>query len=173
MEIGIIGQGYVGTALKKVFEKYYNINTYDINKKLSTVGSISELAQIVDLIFICIPTPMNKDGSCDICPIEEVISDIDSSSNKKCNLVAIKSTIPPGTTSKLDKKSKNIDIVFNPEFLTEAILLKILKIKIELFLEELCNHRFFQKDYLSYNSQTYYYIVLRKYIYLQLRYYFF
>ena len=120
MEIGIIGQGYVGTAVKKIFEKYYNINTYDINKKLATVQSVSELAQKVDLIFVCVPTPMNKDGSCNISSIEKVVFEINNCTNKKCDLVAIKSTVPPGTTKKLDEKLRNIDIIFNPEFLTEA-----------------------------------------------------
>ena len=35
-------------------------------------------------------------------------------------IVVVKSTIPPGTTKKLNDLNKNIDIVFNPEFLTEA-----------------------------------------------------
>ncbi len=34
--------------------------------------------------------------------------------------VVIKSTVPPGTTSKWNKQFKPIDIIFNPEFLTEA-----------------------------------------------------
>ena len=29
MKIGIIGQGYVGTAIKSGFEKHYDIETYD------------------------------------------------------------------------------------------------------------------------------------------------
>ena len=40
--------------------------------------------------------------------------------NKKDFIVIIKSTIPPGTTDRLNKLNKNINIVFNPEFLTEA-----------------------------------------------------
>ncbi|NBX72407.1 hypothetical protein EBQ91_05810, partial [bacterium] len=35
-------------------------------------------------------------------------------------IVVIKSTIPPGTTDKLNQEFKNVSIVFNPEFLTEA-----------------------------------------------------
>ena len=34
--------------------------------------------------------------------------------------MAIKSTIPPGTTNRLNKECKNISVIFNPEFLTEA-----------------------------------------------------
>ena len=32
MRVGIVGQGYVGTAVKTVFEKHYKVNTFDLNK---------------------------------------------------------------------------------------------------------------------------------------------
>ena len=32
MKIGIVGQGYVGTAVKEVFSKHYNVETYDLDK---------------------------------------------------------------------------------------------------------------------------------------------
>jgi UDPglucose 6-dehydrogenase len=35
-------------------------------------------------------------------------------------VVVIKSTIPPGTTERLNKGCKHIQVIFNPEFLTEA-----------------------------------------------------
>ena len=35
-------------------------------------------------------------------------------------IFVIKSTVPPGTTEKLNEKYKNFNIIFNPEFLTEA-----------------------------------------------------
>ena len=33
MRIGIVGQGYVGTAVRTVFEKHYDVHTYDIKEK--------------------------------------------------------------------------------------------------------------------------------------------
>ena len=56
--IGIIGQGYVGTAIKLGFEKDFNVNTFDkyFDKK-STHNSIQELVDSSDIIFLCLPTP--------------------------------------------------------------------------------------------------------------------
>ena len=36
MKIGIIGQGYVGTAIKVGFEPYYELETYDKYNKSKT-----------------------------------------------------------------------------------------------------------------------------------------
>ena len=120
MKIGIIGQGYVGTAVKDVFQNHYDVETYDIDKSLSSTPTIKKLVGIVDLVFVCVPTPMNPDGSCNTFSVEKVIGEIETIRRKKCKIVAIKSTVPPGTTESLNKKCETIKIVFNPEFLTEA-----------------------------------------------------
>ena len=123
MQIGIVGQGYVGTAVKTVFEKHYETNTFDLNGDC-TCTDIEDLVAASDIIFVCVPTPMKKDGSCDTSIVESVVKDIDETvqcfTNKDHKIVAIKSTIPPGTTNRLNKECKNISVIFNPEFLTEA-----------------------------------------------------
>jgi len=118
MNIGVVGQGYVGTAVKTIFEKYYNTNTFDLNGNC-TCPTLEDLVEHSDIIFVCLPTPMNLNGSCNFSIVEDVVKDINQYTNNN-KVVAIKSTIPPGTTADLDKKYKNINIVFNPEFLTEA-----------------------------------------------------
>ena len=72
--IGIIGQGYVGTAIKLGFEKDFNVNTFDkyFDKK-STHNSIQELVDSSDIIFLCLPTPMKKDGACYLGILEDVL----------------------------------------------------------------------------------------------------
>ena len=121
MKIGIIGQGYVGSAVKILFQKYYDVFTYDINPDISNCKTINELVNQSNIIFVCVPTPMNKDGSCNINTVREVIETINKISNLEENkIVAIKSTIIPGSTDDLISKNKNISILFNPEFLTEA-----------------------------------------------------
>jgi len=122
--IGICGQGFVGSAVKEGLNNFFNINTYDKFKKTnSTVSSLEELSKFSDVIFVCLPTPMNSNGSCHIDIVESVLNDfnyISSLGDVYCNLFVVKSTIPPGTTKMWNKKLNNIDIVFNPEFLTEA-----------------------------------------------------
>jgi len=121
-KIGIIGQGYVGCAVREVMESYYEVNTFDVELHKCNCDSLHELVNNSDIIFVCVPTPMKKDGSCDTSIVESVIKDINETVN--CNqdgkIVAIKSTIPPGTTNRLNKEHENISVIFNPEFLTEA-----------------------------------------------------
>jgi len=116
--IGIVGQGFVGTAVNEGLAKFYNIETFDI-KKDSTCSSLKELIEKCQCIFICVPTPMDSDGSCYTEFVHEVIKDIDRMTTKKKTLI-VKSTIPPGTTEGWNKQYNQVDIVFNPEFLTEA-----------------------------------------------------
>ena len=118
MNIGIVGLGYVGTAVETVFKEYYKVITYDINKKCSA-ESLDALIEQTDIIFLCLPTPMNSNGSCNISIIENVLSELNNSDNIKDKIIAIKSTISPGTTIDLQNKYINLNLVFNPEFLTE------------------------------------------------------
>ena len=121
MTIGIIGMGYVGTALKESFKSYHKIETYDLDCSLSSCDSINTLISKAQIIFLCVPTPMNKNGSCDLSVIEGIITEISSCiENKTEKIIIIKSTIPPGATEKLNNVYHKFNIIFNPEFLTEV-----------------------------------------------------
>ena len=119
MKIGIIGQGYVGSAIKIGFEPYYELETYDKYNLDKSTCSLEKIVERCDVIFVCVPTPMNKDGSCNTEIVESVVDDINKHNSKE-KIVVIKSTISPGTTDRLNKKYKKISVIFNPEFLTEA-----------------------------------------------------
>ena len=128
MKIGIVGQGYVGTAIKVGFEPHYELETYDkYDKDKSTCDNLFDLVMECDVMFVCVPTPMNvKDGSCHTDVVEEVITEIneivletESYPYHIKPTVVIKSTVPPGTTDRLHSKNRGIDVIFNPEFLTE------------------------------------------------------
>ena len=117
MKIGVIGQGFVGTAVNEGLKPFFKIETFDINKD-STCSSITELSEKSDVIFVCLPTPMKIDGSCYLDIVEDTLLGLDII--KECKTIVVKSTIPPGTTEKWNKKFNYIQVVFNPEFLTEA-----------------------------------------------------
>jgi len=111
LKIGIVGVGMVGEALKRYFEKKgIKPFLYDKNKKL---GSIDEVNQ-ADVIFICVPTPFDKEKGFDLSYLEEACQNI-----KGQKIVVIKSTVLPGTTEKFQKKYPQHKFLFNPEFLTE------------------------------------------------------
>ena len=118
--IGIIGQGFVGNAIYQKFSKYYDVKTYDLDESKCNSTKDEVLSQ--EIVFICLPTPMNKDGSCNVDIIERELDELDllADNQETIRIVVIKSTIPPGTTDKWNKQFENLQIAFNPEFLTEA-----------------------------------------------------
>lgn len=126
MNIGIIGQGYVGTAIKLGFEQHYDVLTYDkFDLAKSTHSKISDLVQETKVIFVCVPTPMRKDGTCYTGIVEEVIREINETADG--HIIVIKSTIPPGTTDRINKEYTHSTVIFNPEFLTEQNFLEDFK----------------------------------------------
>lgn len=120
MRIGIIGQGFVGNAIYQKFSKYYDVKTYDLDE--SKCNSTKDKVLSQEIIFMCLPTPMNKDGSCNVDIITEELDGLDllADNEETTRIVVVKSTIPPGTTDKWNQQFENLEIAFNPEFLTEA-----------------------------------------------------
>lgn len=133
MKIGIIGQGYVGSAIKVGFEPYYELETYDKYNVDKSSCSLEKLVNICDVIFVCVPTPMDEDGSCNTDIVEGVIDDIHKLTLED-KIVVIKSTVSPGTTDRLNKKYKKISVIFNPEFLTEANFIEDFKNQTRIIL---------------------------------------
>jgi len=141
--IGILGRGFVGTAVFEGMKHAFDVFSWDKAKgwlvheqKTSEEGPISFdrvckergisqykcLIEITDgPIFVCVPTPMRKDGSCDTSIVEGVINELNDvcGEMKTEKVVVIKSTIPPGTTDRLDRSHQHLHICFNPEFLRE------------------------------------------------------
>ena len=115
MKVGIIGVGFVGSAVKATMENSYQVETFDIESSLSTTNSVEDLAKDCDIVFVCVPTPESKDGSVDTSIVESVLAAIGKA---ECAVV-LKSTVPPGFTEAESKKLER-DIIFNPEFLTAA-----------------------------------------------------
>lgn len=154
MSVAVIGQGFVGGSLTTVLsERGEKVFVYDKLGKASPGGISTFLVTGVDgvevaaspsnlqefvkmcegtlgfsgIFFICVPTPMYEDGSADVSIVEEVLDRINSQPHNweaPPRIVVIKSTVPPGSCEKWNKKFGDSDpglhVVFNPEFLTEA-----------------------------------------------------
>ena len=123
--IGIVGQGFVGNAVYQKFKNYYDVLTHDKDDNKST-STLDNMVHLCDTIFLCLPTPMKSDGKCDTLIIENVLNSIDliADNYESKRTIVIKSTITPDTTRIFNKKYESLDIVFNPEFLTERNAVK-------------------------------------------------
>ena len=111
MNIGIVGEGVVGSAIKCGFERLgHDVFIHDIK-----YGTAIDVVLNTEVCYICVPTPSKDDGSCDISIVESVVDDL--LDKNYSGVIAIKSTVIPGTTEKLSKKSNRISFV--PEFLRE------------------------------------------------------
>ena len=112
MKVAIIGYGFVGKALKNGLKT--SVEVLLVDPKLNT--NINDLKTFKpDTIFICVPTPMNDDGSQDTSILENVIDELNPFSES--SLIVLKSTVIPSYVSKIEIKIPNI--VYNPEFLRE------------------------------------------------------
>ena len=120
--IGIIGRGFVGSAVQHGFSPNVGcdaeVRVYDKDPTKS-LHSLEETVTLSDFVFISVPTPTKKNGNIDLTILEDVINDIYNVSKNNDTIFLIRSTIIPGTTRSLQLKFPNLKLVFNPEFLTE------------------------------------------------------
>jgi nucleotide sugar dehydrogenase len=115
-KIGVVGFGFVGESQAFAFSPVADIKVFDIDPVKKTHSLEETINQ--DLVFVCLPTPMKENGIQDISLIEKFFEDVSLLNISKKPIYILKSTVLPGTTSRLEKKF-NLDIVFCPEFLTE------------------------------------------------------
>ena len=120
-KIGIIGRGFVGSAVEFGFSAQTGCNAvvkiFDKNPKLS-LHTLNETINDSEFVFVSVPTPSNVNGSINLDILESVLSDIDKVNDTQ-NIILIRSTIIPGTTRIFQDKFPKLNLVFNPEFLTE------------------------------------------------------
>lgn len=111
MNIGIIGNGFVGKSTNVLKNKDVNIMCYDINPKLCIPTGLTLLdMKKCDIIFISVPTPMNKDGSVCTSIIKLLVNQLNNLNY--LGFIVIRSTVLPGTCD-------DLNVYFMPEFLTE------------------------------------------------------
>jgi len=160
MKILVIGLGFVGlTTSVGLASKGFNVQGYDINyntlknlrlgkvqihepglenlllknqELLNFKDKLEDIDSNIDLIFICVGTPYNHDGSADLNQIFSAIDSIQRISNEYLIDVeiVIKSTVPPGSTKAVldyinssNVKLGTFKLFNNPEFLREGFAL--------------------------------------------------
>lgn len=112
MKVGLIGTGFVGSALKQSFEsRGQSVIAYD---KFKNVGKFEDILD-TDILFLCLPSLFVEGHGYDLSAIQENCRKLFQ--NQYNGLVALKSTVEPGTTKFLSETFK-LRMAYNPEFLT-------------------------------------------------------
>ena len=150
-EIAIVGTGYVGLTAGACFAHLgHRVVCYDIDKekidklstgeipivekgletlvkeglkenKLSFTNDPQEAVSECNVVFLCVPTPQQDDGTTDTSMVDSAVSLIAKFLPENSVLVN-KSTVPVGSSQKVFEKLNRPDIavVSNPEFLREG-----------------------------------------------------
>jgi nucleotide sugar dehydrogenase len=107
MKIAIVGHGYVGKGMERLFRNRFELGIVD-----TVTQPDRGAAKGADLAVVCVPTPQGPDGAADTSAVEEVVRWLDAP------LILIKSTVPPGTTDRLAKETGKA-VHFSPEYMGE------------------------------------------------------
>ena len=161
MNIAVIGTGYVGLVTGTCFsETGNNVICVDINKskvekmrngevpiyepglellfernikegRLSFTDDMFDAVRKSDVLFLCLPTPQNGDGSADLQYVLKVADQLGQLFKAEPGLsfkvIVDKSTVPVGTSDKVRAAIRKhapdfkFDIASNPEFLREGM----------------------------------------------------
>ena len=93
LRIGIIGKGFVGSAVANGFDR--NVNQFVVDPKINE-HTIEQLVRNFDppLLFICVPTP-KQESHFDVDPstVRIVLKNVEEEQYK--GIVVVKSTITP------------------------------------------------------------------------------
>jgi UDPglucose 6-dehydrogenase len=110
INVGIIGCGFVGGALKRWLEEH---NSDNVKLFISDPPKgFDDNMENADIIFISIHLPTENDGYQDLTLLKQIINKLPDKP------IFIRTTILPGTADKLSNEFKK-QIYFMPEFLTE------------------------------------------------------
>jgi UDPglucose 6-dehydrogenase len=122
-KVAIIGYGFVGKGMQKIFPDALIYDPYLINKEVPS--ATQEQVNQCDLAIVCVPTApkgmgeqkVNADETeyleADLSIVEETLEWLDTKH------ILIKSTVPPNTTEKLSNKNQR-EICFSPEYMGEG-----------------------------------------------------
>ena len=138
ISIAVVGSGFVGGSLQQVFaEREINVYAYDKLGKKAPGTNAFDASSIADLAnhcqqdpdfsgvyFICLPTPMQASGECDLSIVEGALLELAATPGQ--HIAVIKSTVPPGSVARWNKQlpGTRLQVVHSPEFLREATALQ-------------------------------------------------
>jgi UDPglucose 6-dehydrogenase len=109
--IGIVGLGFVGSAINESFG--VNQVCVDTDARKGYIGTYDQLMEC-EGIFICVPSPMGPNGECDTSILENVLLKLKGYKG----VIISKVTAPPDVYQRLNDQYPNL--VHSPEFLTAA-----------------------------------------------------
>jgi UDPglucose 6-dehydrogenase len=91
------------------------------NDRLRFVVGAANAAADADIVFLCVPTPQDEDGSADLSYIEAAAREIGPVLRAGA-VVVNKSTVPVGSTRVVERvlERSDVAVVSNPEFLREG-----------------------------------------------------
>ena len=113
--LGIVGHGFVGSAINQGFTK--DVKKYIVDPKYFSSNTINELVKFTpDATFVAVPTPQLETGECNTDIFDSVMRDLNRIKNQ---LVIVKSTVPAYKLEAIQQECVDLRIVYNPEFLTE------------------------------------------------------
>jgi UDPglucose 6-dehydrogenase len=111
-KVGIVGLGFVGKAVESSFDMAETV-CLDSDPRKGYTGTYADL-MTCEAIFVCVPSPMNTDGTCDTSILEEVLLKLKGFTG----VIISKVTAPPDTYQHLNSIYPNL--IHSPEFLTAA-----------------------------------------------------
>jgi UDPglucose 6-dehydrogenase len=109
-KIAIVGYGWVGKSMHRIFPDAVLYDPH-VSECYSTTR---EDVNGCDIALVCVPTPSQPNGECDLSIIRDVVSWIVKP------IICIKSAVPPGTVAALLTQYPAKRIVVSPEYIGEG-----------------------------------------------------
>lgn len=194
MKIAVVGLGFVGLSMSTVIASkgiktkgveidkakfdtiskgsvpFYEPQVSELLSKtlrnqLEITNNLTEAVEGGDIIFICVGTPSNPDGSANLTFIKKVSNEIGQTLRKldDFKVIVVKSTVPPSTTSKVvkteienasgKKNGSGFGLCMNPEFFKEGTAVNdmlfphLIVIGVEDEKTKKIMHEFYEKMY--------------------------
>ena len=114
--VGVVGVGMVGGAVSRAFGRAgLAVSDYDSYRG---IGTPQHLARC-HVVFLCVPTPNSADGGFDLSEVWSAVGELESVLPSR-SIVAVKSTVPPGTVDRLAQAFSRMEFASIPEFLVET-----------------------------------------------------